>query len=458
MKVFLISVCLFIFSCLKAQNSSYHLSQLLQQVAERYPTIKARQAEINAATYYLKAARKDYLPDLTVADQYMYATDNGLEGSYYSNEGTAISTSSGIRDHNIYQGIFGSFTTLMVNWHAFDFGKVKENVRLAQERVQLAKASYANEVFQQQIRVADAYMLYVLSQKLVSVQQNNLQRSLAFQEYVLSHTRSGLMPGVDSSSANAEVAKAQLSLLQSQQYVQVQRNNLEQLSGIPADSILIDSTLFLHQVPSSFLSASSLNNHPVIQLAQEQMAAQYAQLNVLRKSVLPTINVLGIGWARGSGADRSTKALSASPADGIPYQTYNYMAGIALKWNITSLAKNKQQVSGGIQELEATRFRIEAEEAQLATETRNAELQYATALQQTQLAPVQYKAALDAYNLSNARYQAGLASLNEVIQAYYVLNRADVDEAVATNNVWRAILQHAAATGNLSEFTNQLSK
>jgi outer membrane protein TolC len=179
-------------------------------------------------------------------------------------------------------------------------------------------------------------------------------------------------------------------------------------------------------------------------------------LNVLKKSVLPTVNVLGVGWARGSGVNRSNKAYSSNIIDGLPYQTYNYLAGVAVKWNITSLTKNKQQYLGAAQELESTRFKIDEERSLLNKEIKDAELKYLSALQQAKVAPLQYKAALDAFNSSNARYQSGLTSLNEVIQAYYVLNRADVDNAIAINNVWRAILQHAASTGNISEITSQL--
>jgi outer membrane protein TolC len=88
----------------------------------------------------------------------------------------------------------------------------------------------------------------------------------------------------------------------------------------------------------------------------------------------------------------------------------------------------------------------------------DANLQYEYALQQTRLAPVQYKAALDAYNLSNARYQAGLAPLTDLIQAFTVLNRASVDVTVANNNVWRSLLQRAAASGILADFINQVPK
>ncbi|MGZ3991415.1 MAG: TolC family protein [Flavisolibacter sp.] len=438
-----------------AQKAPYDLSSLLQKLAVDYPTVKAKQAEIHAAGYYLQAARKDYLPELIFGDQYQYATNNGMEGSYYSNEGTAISTSGGIRDHNIYQPVFGSFTSLIINWHAFDFGKVQESVKLAASKVEMARADFANTVFQQQVRVADAYLLLVLSRKLVSVQENNLNRSRTFQTYVLSHTLSGLLPGVDSSAANAEVAKAELGLLQSRQLVEEEKNNLEQLSGIPADSIRID-TAFLQRIPAYPGSEVPISANPLLQYQKEQLNTQYHQLQVLKKSVLPTLNVIGAGWARGSGIDRLTKNYSSNIGDGLAYQTANYMAGLALKWNITSLVKNKQQYLGAAQELEASRYRMEEQSLLLKKEVRNAALQYQSALAQTKVAPVQYKAALDAYNLSSARYKAGLASLNEVIQAYYVLNRADVDNAISVNNVWRALLQHAAATGMFTELTSQL--
>lgn len=456
MKPILFSVLLILTFRGSAQNSKYSLLQLLQRVSADYPTIKAKQANINAANYYVAASKKDILPDLIVGDQYQYSTNNGLEGSYYSNEGTTISTSGGIRDHNIYQPVFGSLTSVMINWHAFDFGKVKEEIKLSQSKVDLAKADYNNEVFQQQVKVIDAYFLFVLSQKLVSVQENNLKRSQIFQQYILSHTQSGLLPGVDSSSANAEVAKAQLALLQSRQFVEEQKNNLEQLSGVSGDSIRVDTTVFLHTIPSYGTTTNSVDTNPFIQYERQRLSTQYNQLNVLKKSVLPTVNVLGVGWARGSGVNRSNKAYSSNIIDGLPYQTYNYLAGVAVKWNITSLTKNKQQYLGAAQELESTRFKIDEERSLLNKEIKDAELKYLSALQQAKVAPLQYKAALDAFNSSNARYQSGLTSLNEVIQAYYVLNRADVDNAIAINNVWRAILQHAASTGNISEITSQL--
>jgi outer membrane protein TolC len=456
-----IIVCLFILlgtSKVYCQYSIFRLPSLLERVSRAYPSIKAKEASVKAASYRANSAERDYLPELIVADQQALSTNNGLEGSYYSNGGTAISTSGGIRNVSMYQPVFGSFTTLMVDWHAFNFGKVKQSVQYANAQVDVAKADYNNEVFQLQVRAIDAYLLVALNQKLVTVQQANLERSKAFRSYVQSHALSGLLPGVDSSASNAEVARAELALLQSKQLVEQQKIQLSLLSSIPVDSLNVDTTTFLNSIPRNVSADTSIANHPVIQLYQQLVSSQLERSKLIQKSALPTVDIIGAGWARGSGIDRSTKNYSSSPADGIPYQTYNYMAAVAVRWNIFSLGKAKDEYRAAEQDADNYRYRLDEQTLNLQKQMQDANLQYQYALQQTQLAPVQYQAALDAYNLSNARYQAGLAPLTDLIQAYTVLNRASVDVTVANNNVWRSLLQRAASTGNIADFINKVPK
>lgn len=453
---FLLSILLLLLTfCGSQAQQPYTLTQLLQQAAVNYPLVKAKDALYRAAEYRLRAADQERLPNLTIADQYQMSTSNGLEGSYFSNEGTAISTSGGVHGQNSYQPFSGSFTTLMVDWDAFDFGKVRADRSLAAAQLELARSDYANEIFQLQLKIADAYLAYVISRKLVAVQEENLLRAQSFQQYVISHARSGLLPGVDSSSANAEVAKAQLNLLQGQQYVALQQNRLGQLSGLLVDSIRVDSS-FLISLPQLGLVTDSIGAHPLLDIARRQVAVQQKQLDIVKRSPLPTIHLLGIGWGRGSGIDRITK--SNTGVDGFGYQAVNYMAAVAVKWNITSLIKNKYPYRSAAQQLEASGYQLEEEASVLQREASDAQLEYRFALEQAKLAPVQYQAAEDAYRRSKARYEAGLASLTELQQAYYLLNRADVDQAVSVNNVWRAVVKHAAATGNLSELTSQLPK
>jgi outer membrane protein TolC len=62
-----------------------------------------------------------------------------------------------------------------------------------------------------------------------------------------------------------------------------------------------------------------------------------------------------------------------------------------------------------------------------------------------------------AYAQAQSRYQAGLGTILEVTQSQMILNRAEIDEAVARNNVWRAVLHQYVSKGELNVFLNQFN-
>jgi hypothetical protein len=67
--------------------------------------------------------------------------------------------------------------------------------------------------------------------------------------------------------------------------------------------------------------------------------------------------------------------------------------------------------------------------------------------------PDTLKAARDAEAQAVARYQAKLATADDVAQAQRLLQQAEIDDAVARLEVWRAILYHAWVRGDLLLFT-----
>jgi len=67
-------------------------------------------------------------------------------------------------------------------------------------------------------------------------------------------------------------------------------------------------------------------------------------------------------------------------------------------------------------------------------------------------------AARAAYQQAQARYAAGLSNIYEFTQAFTLLNRAEIDQFVTTNNVWRALLLKSAAEGDLTDFIKLTTK
>ena len=66
--------------------------------------------------------------------------------------------------------------------------------------------------------------------------------------------------------------------------------------------------------------------------------------------------------------------------------------------------------------------------------------------------PVQLAAARDALTTARARYEAGLGTAVEVADAEHLRVQAEIEDAVARINVWRAFLEAARARGDLEPF------
>ena len=66
--------------------------------------------------------------------------------------------------------------------------------------------------------------------------------------------------------------------------------------------------------------------------------------------------------------------------------------------------------------------------------------------------PIQLAAAQETRVQTNARYENGLGTLTEMAEAQQLLVRAEIDDAFARVNIWRALLAAAKVQGDLQPF------
>ncbi|MBA4852413.1 TolC family protein [Emticicia sp. BO119] len=433
------------------------LSEAVESAIRNYPSIKAKRVEKNVAEFALKAARTEGMPDVLAQHQYQFATNNSIAGATFPLQNPLPSVSGGIRTENIYQPVWGSFTSLQVNWQAFTFGKIKANIDVAQKAVARQQFDYENELFQQQVKVIDAYLALLVFQKTVRIQEINLQRATTFRDATNAKVISGLRAGIDSSFASAEVSKAKLLLLQSQQNERTQRIRLGQLMGTPTGNIIADSMQFYQRLPILHKVYPDITQNPVLKVLNSQIDFIRSNAVAIKKSYYPSILLNASMWGRGSGVNNAPDTYSSNILNGIGYKVGNYLLGIGVSWNLTRIYRIRHQASAELQRAEQLHYLLQEEELRLSSQSENADIQIELAMQQALEAPVQTTAALGAYQQATARYQSGLATLPEVSQAFLLLNRAEVDQSIAINNVWRTLLMKAASVGNLSIFLSQVA-
>src|SRR5207245_1474122 len=78
---------------------------------------------------------------------------------------------------------------------------------------------------------------------------------------------------------------------------------------------------------------------------------------------------------------------------------------------------------------------------------RRAQAALSAARQIAQNTPIQLRAARAGEQQAMARYKSGLTSIVELAEAERLLAQAEIDDALARLNIWRAQLAVAAATG-----------
>ncbi len=438
------------------------MEDALQTAVANYPTIRAKQNYRQATAANEMLSRREALPNLTIAAQHDYGTVNGQNGPLYGFGGYGVASSGlPLPDQN-WNAAFGALYLANLSWDFFAFGRVQQRIEAAHAATQREEADYKQEIFQHQVRVAGAYLNLLAAQRITNSQRNNLQRADTFRLVVNTRALNGLIAGVDSSLANAEISAAKILLTRAIDTEQEMANRLAVLMGVPHKDFVTDS-VFITRIPTLLDAATDTAIvHPTLNWFSKRIAVSEAQTSYLRKLRLPVFSLFSVFQTRGSGFAanyaQDQTAFTHSYLKGIDPVRSNYLVGIGVTWNLTSPLRVSQQVASQRFISAALRDEFALADQQINAQKTLAEKRIENALDNYREAPNQVKAARDAYIQRTVLYKNGLTTIVDVTQALYALNRAETDRDIAYNNVWQAFLLKAAAAGDFQMFLNGLTR
>ncbi len=435
------------------------LKQALQVTAEQYGLIKAKKSYAQGAQESIHSARREFLPNLNLVAQQDYGTVNGQNGPLYGFGGFAVASSGLPLSRQSWNAAFGSLYLANVNWDVFTFGRKEERIKTAQSMALREQRDYEQEIFQQQVKVAGAYLNLLAAKSLRKSWEKNLSRADAFSTLVKTRARNQLIPGVDSSQANAEVSNAHISLTKARDFEQEQENRLAQLMGIPPQRFELD-TLFLIKVPQTTQTDSGkVEAHPVLKWYESRIQVSDQQARYLNRLKYPTVSLVGIVQTRGSGFNsnyaQDQNSFTGNYFTGIAPSRTNYLIGAAISWNVTQLSRIAPQVRTQQFQSKGLKEEYDLSNQILHSQLLLSENKLSNAYTNYREVPFQLKAASDAYTQRSVLYRNGLTNLVDVTQALYALVRAETDRDLAYANVWQALLLKAAALGDLNVFTQE---
>jgi outer membrane protein len=435
-------------------DSVLTLSDAIRLADANFPVLRARDEDARAADEALALTRATYLPSVDVGGQVSLATDNNLTGLYFSQ--SVIHPISGVvRLESGSNTVWGSAVGASLTWSPFTFGRREAEVRAAHSESARASGTATGQRFQHQLDVGALYMTVVAAEALVLVQRENVERALEVLRSVQALARSGLRAGADSLLAEAEASHARLTLFATERDVVAARRQLAEAIGGPpglrAVTARLEGTPLLTRLPDSVAPAPApLAAHPLAAAFRARVDANAARRTAVSRSLLPTVNLLGTAFARGSGANPDGQFDGS--LSGVRLIRFNYAFGIATTVPLWPLITAGPRVSEAAAQERAAAAEYDGQLQHLAAQRDLALADLALALRQAAEAPIERAAAAGAAQQMNARYAAGLATLADVAQAQFALTRAATDEVLARLGAWRARLALAGADGDLAPF------
>jgi len=353
--------------------------------------------------------------------------------------------------------VWDSGVGVLVTWQPFDFGLRAANVAAATAGRERAEAAVNRSKYDVSVATADAFLTVVAAQQAAQAARAAMDSWQVLRQSIHAQVAAQLRPGADESRVLAELALAQTQVAQAEQAIEVARATLAQFLGTASSQLNVISGKLAAEIPVD-------QPEPAFQIAanpfaMEQNAAitqSESQLKALERTYYPQFSVQGLIAARGTGLQSDGSRLGG--LNGLGPTIPNYGVGLTVTFPAMDRFSLREQEAIQTANVRAGQAQYQVIAAKLQAQFDVAVATLAGARRVAANTPVQVSSARAALEQATARYQSGLAPIDDVAQAQRLLAQAQIDDALARLNVWRARLQIETARGDIQPFLMQATQ
>ena len=429
------------------------LRQSVEVALRNYPLIEQKFFKLRAAKANVTLAKMQYLPNLNCDLQISGVTPNRIASVVMNNvsgfdtvpvdSGPSVSSSKFMPVVNNLQG-------LNLNWLLVDYGLRKANDKFAEADARTARADISLTKLDVAFATADAFFHTAAAKQIIIARKASLERMEAARMRVKTLVAEGLRPGADAADFDYEVAKAKIAVVKAERDFRLAIVDLAEKMGIATQDIDVISDPVVRSPDAvNTQKAIDLRSHPLARFKYAEMDRWRAKQVVLDKAWRPHVWLNSSLWGRGSGD--GVNAIKPV-LGGVMPQVFNYMVGVSYSFPFLEYFPLKAQIDMAKSNQHAARADYDL--ALLLLEKKDASSRIM--LEQNRKVAAETPILVDAARVKEInilkRYSVGLTNVVSLAIAEENLAQAEVDNAVAQIEVWRAILALGYAQGDLNAF------
>lgn len=431
------------------------LGDLWEKVAHNYPGLQAQTALVASTASKKQAVKSQALPQFKIQAQNSYGTFEGSNGAFFPQSGFFnVSGNPTLLDGS--DQTFNTFGSAVVEWEVFAFGKQQQENKAATAQYQQQIAQKEAYVLQLKKELAFRHIQHLYATANYDWMSKNADRLRSIELITNGLAVSGLKPAADNLLAHSSYLQAagqQRFWTGSKQATHIA---LAELVGEPLDTL--DATRLHHFLtfplhktnPSAPIEELE---HPVLtQYKQEASYFEHSSKSITR-AALPSVKVLGGYAIRGSGIQTNT--VTDKWKDGFSNTVDNYLVGVGITWNFSSLFTNQYKKQALSKQAESAEKKYSAYEQALQANIEASQVQIQEQTEQLQQTHQAIVHATQAYTMYMARYKSGLITLSELLQIQQLLEQAEKTHIDAAQQYWMQLVSEATLTANFDFlFTN----
>lgn len=447
---------LFCFDASAQEGSAVSLKELWESIEQSYSGIKAKEAKVQAANLELDVVKGSNLPQLKFQAQNTYGSFVGSSGGFFPQSGFFNVSGNGPALNGVSHTA-NNFASGVVEWEVFSFGRTTQERQAAVASHALSQSELDAYLLGLKSELSNRYIDLLYSQSKESLSNRNVARLDSIRLITQSLSGAGLSPAADSLLASSSFIQASGELDKWHGQREASIIKIEELAGtkVGGDFRTAESTFLSPSSGASTLKSDDTFIHPVLQAIQQESEIFELNSKVERLGALPSVKVLG-GYSMRSSGIHSDGNASSQWSDGFNNLANNWLIGLGVTWNFTSLYTNKAKAAQYDRKAESARFTYQQQHDAIHAGKASLLAKIDKQLQQVNKSKVSVDQSTDAYSMYLARYKSGLISLSELLQIQGLLEQAESNLITASRDYWRLMSQYAALESDYSYMFNHL--
>ena len=423
-----------------ASGERLTLQKAIELTLRNHPRALAARSEAASINERIGEAQSQLLPQLYGSAQYLGATDNPIGDTNYLNPGY-IPRISGT-DHDRSAAAAQSFVpennyaaALGASQYLFDFGRERGFVKQREYESAAARAASKLTDLALIYEVTQRYFAFLAAHQKVKVYEKAVAQRKEDLHAADVKASAALVPQIDVSTAQAELARAEVQLVDAHNLEQTGKAALDNAMGLGSDAppYKLAGVLTYRPLTGELASyyATALKLRPDLSEIEDQVRAQGAKIAEYRSDFFPTVHAVAGYNALGTGTPVSN----------------NYDAGIVINWPIFNGFETEHQITEAKFHRDALTHQIEALRQRIYLEVKSAFLDWQASLERIKRMELTVAASRARLELATKRYDAGLGNIIELTDAerFYVEDNAGYIDALYGYAVTKAALDLASA-------------